>query len=200
MKTNSHEVALAVDVDGVLLDLMISYCELFNERYDTNYTKNDVISWEFFLDWNISEEKAFQIFYELYENSKDIPVIDKAVKVYLEDIYKNKIFKPDIVSARKNEYKKPLVDALKLNGIIQGIHYEKLILVDNKPYNKKINFSYDIYIDDNPYLALSIKDYPEKVLLLYNQPWNRSIEDSAIKNVIRVYSWKDVYHYILNFI
>ena len=43
---------IAIDIDGVLLDLMVSYCEIFNERHKTEYTKKDVKNWEFFRDWN----------------------------------------------------------------------------------------------------------------------------------------------------
>ena len=42
---------IAVDIDGVLLDLVITFCEIFNERYNTHYTKEDVSNWEFFNDW-----------------------------------------------------------------------------------------------------------------------------------------------------
>ena len=53
---------IAIDVDGVLLDLMTKFCEIFNERYNTRYSKSDVTNWEFFYEWNITEEECFQKF------------------------------------------------------------------------------------------------------------------------------------------
>ena len=60
---------IAVDIDGVLLDLVITFCEIFNERYNTHYTKEDVSNWEFFNDWNITEEEAFEIAQFLYKSA-----------------------------------------------------------------------------------------------------------------------------------
>ena len=68
---------IAIDIDGVLLDIIVRYCEIYNKRYGTNYKKNDVTKWDFFNDWNIDEETAFKIFFEIYEDSRNVPFIDE---------------------------------------------------------------------------------------------------------------------------
>ncbi|TXT65591.1 MAG: putative NT5C domain containing protein [Promethearchaeota archaeon] len=181
---------IAVDVDGVLLDLMDTYCEVYNEQFETNYKKSDVTRWDFFEEWEIRERDAFEIFHKIYENSSDIPFIDEYALFVLKEI--NEIHHVDIVSARSEQYSVQLGDTLKSHGIIDGIHYQHLILVNEKPYDIKLRLNYDLYIDDNPHLAWAIKERTEIVLFLYDQPWNRNINEKNKKNIFRVKNWIDI--------
>jgi len=110
---------IAVDIDGVLLDLMVTFCEIFNQRYNTNYRKKDVISWEFFKDWNVSEKESYEIFYKIYENSSSVPFIDENAPVILKKL--NNIHHVDIVSARTSKYRHQLIKKLHEHDIKKGI-------------------------------------------------------------------------------
>jgi uncharacterized HAD superfamily protein len=187
-------VRIAVDIDGVLLDLVITFCEIFNERYNTHYTKEDVSNWEFFNDWNITEEEAFEIFFQIYENTMDVPFIDEKASEYMRklninhDVY--------ILSARTSQYKSQIIEKLNFHNIKKGVHYKELILVHHKPYDQKQNYNFDVYIDDNPHLAETIKNIKERYLLLYDQPWNQDF--NCKNNIIRVHNWKEVYDTIIS--
>ncbi|TFF94238.1 MAG: hypothetical protein EU543_01750 [Promethearchaeota archaeon] len=183
---------IAVDVDGVLLDLMITYCEIYNERFQTNYEKRDVTRWDFFEEWEINEREAFEIFHGIYEKTSVVPFIDKNALESLKDL--NKTHHIDIVSARTRKFKKQLKKKLESHGMIKGTHYERLILVNDKPYDIKLNLKYDIYIDDSPHLATAVKQQEDKIIFLYDQPWNRSLKEE--KNIIRVKNWTDIHQKI----
>lgn len=179
---------IAIDIDGVLLDIMVTYCKIFNSKYETNYEKEDVTDWEFFREWQISEKDAFEIFYQIYKDSMPVPFIDNdAPKVMQKlrachDVY--------IVTARNPEYKAPIVKKLNYHNVRKGVNYEDIVLLHHKPYDIKLSLDFDLYIDDNPNLAKSMNGEPERKLLLYDQPWNRNI--ILHDNVLRIYSWKDV--------
>ncbi|MEJ2248542.1 MAG: hypothetical protein P8Y70_10810 [Candidatus Lokiarchaeota archaeon] len=179
---------VAIDVDGVLLDLMVEYCEIFNKKYNTSYSKEDVAHWEFFRDWNISEEAAYEIFHKIYENSQKVPFIDNDALKVLNSLYQNHYI--DIVSARTFKFKRELRKALESHKVYRNVHYRNLILVSNKPYDIKLNLDYDIYVDDNPNLVNPITQFSKKFLLLYDQPWNQNAKNS--KNVIRIKNWKEI--------
>lgn len=180
---------IAVDIDGVLLDIIIVYCKIFNAKYGTNYQKSDVTNWEFYKDWKISEEQAFEIFFEIYEDSSEIPFIDEKAPKVMEEL--NKSHTIDIVSARVPEYRNSIKLKLQSHDVNEKLQYNKLILLHHKPYDIKLNQNYDIYIDDSPNLVEPIKNLKEKYLLLYDQPWNQ--DSNLTNNVIRVYNWEDVY-------
>jgi uncharacterized HAD superfamily protein len=182
---------IAIDVDGVLLDLMVEFCEIFNKRYGTKYTKEDVAHWEFFHDWDVSEDVAYDIFHEIYNNSQEVPFIDQRAPRILKNLHQN--HQLDIVSARTFKFKGELKKTLETHGIHNNVHYRNLILVENKPYDVKLTLDYEIYVDDNPNLVTPIKNIHNKFLLLYNQPWNYNIR--ASKNVLRVMNWEEILNY-----
>lgn len=179
---------IAVDIDGVILDMVIKVCEIFNERFNKNYTKDDVKRWEFFKDWNVPEEEIFKIFYKAYEESMTLPLIDENTLYILKKL--NNQNNVDLVTARNIKYEIHLIDRLTSLDFKKGVHYINLIHVESKPYDAKIRLGYDILIDDNPNLVKSAKSFPDIRILLYDQPWNRYVGE--IKNVVRVYNWKQI--------
>jgi len=185
---------IAIDIDGVLIDLMVEYCRIFNSIYGTSYKKEDVTDWEFFKDWGISEEEAFAVFNQIYEDSMSVPFIDNEAPSVMKSLnLKHEVF---IVSARESEFKLPIIKKLNFHNIKKGIHYIELILLTHKPYDLKLSKHFDLYIDDNPNLVDPIKKLKNKFLLLYDQPWNQN--SKCEHNVIRVYNWKEVHKEINN--
>ena len=180
---------IAVDFDGVLLDLMGRFCEIFNERFNTNYKKSDVVQWEFYLDWGISKECCYDIFFELCDNMNSISLIDEDAPEIMGILnYEHNV---DILSAKKPEYKKNVIEKLDSLNIKQGVQYDNLIIVEYFPYDIKLQYNFNIFVDDNPYLIEKIKEMRDKILLLYDQPWNQNF--NCGQNVLRIYSWKQIY-------
>jgi len=179
---------IAIDIDGVLLDIIITYCEIYNRRYITNYKKNDVVKWDFFADLNMDEETGVKIFYEIYEDSHSIPFIDNDAPKIMKKL--NESYDLDIVSARVPEYRASIIDKLDSHDIVASIQYTELILLHHRPYDIKLKQNYDLYVDDNPNLVEPIKMMKDRTLLLFDQPWNQNsvCED----NVYRVHNWKEV--------
>ena len=180
---------IAIDIDGVLLDIIVRYCEIYNERFGTSYQKKDITSWDFFRDWDITEEAAFNIFYEIYADSMSVPFIDDRAPDIMKSL--NEIYDVDIVSARLPQYRSSIVNKLNFHNIREGTHYIELILLHHKPYDIKLKQKYDLYVDDNPNLVEPIKKMNNRALLLYDQPWNQ--HSVCENNVYRVYDWNDVY-------
>jgi hypothetical protein len=180
---------IAIDIDGVLLDIIIVYCEIYNKRYGTNYQKKDVTTWDFFKDWNMTEETAFNIFYEIYADSTKVPFIDENAPNIMKRLYE--LYDIDIVSARLPEYRSSIITKLNFHNVREGIQYVELILLHHKPYDIKLKQNYDVYVDDNPNLVEPMKQLKNRTMLLYDQPWN---QDSVCeKNVYRVNDWNEVY-------
>ena len=186
---------IAIDIDGVILDIIRTYCEIYNKRYGTNYQKKDITTWDFFKDWNITEEEAFKIFYEIYADSRNVPFIDDDAPKIMKKL--NERYDLDIVSARLPQYRSSIIDKLESHGVKEGIQYTELILLHHRPYDIKLKENYDLYVDDNPNLVEPIKMMKSRMLLLFDQPWNQNsvCED----NVHRVYNWEEVEKKIFDF-
>ena len=180
---------VAVDIDGVLLDIIIPYIKKFNQKHNTDYTKKDVTNWDFYKEWNITEDDSFEIFYEIYENTMSVPFIDGDAPKFMKKLHT--LHELYILSARAPQYRPQIFEKLNFHNIKKGSHYNDLMLVNHKPYDLKINEPFDVYVDDNPNLAQAIQKSQDKYLLLYNQPWNQNIENT--NNIIRVFNWKGIY-------
>ena len=168
-------------------------CEIYNKSFNTNYTKDDVKKWEFFKDWEISEESMYEIFYKVYESSMLLHLIDDNAPQNLKQL--NEKYHADLVTARNIKFERNLLERLNSLDIRQGTHYKALVHVDEKSYDLKLQLSYDILIDDNPNLAKVINKYPNKKLFLYDQPWNRHVKENDC--VKRVYNWAQIGHILI---
>ena len=179
---------IGVDIDGVILDLGSKVCEIFNGLYNTNYTKNDVKRWEFYRDWKVPEEIIYDIFDKAYAQSSSIALIDKDAPYILNKL--NETHNLDFVTARNKKFENYLIERLNSLKIKKDSHYQKIFYVEPKPYDTKIWLDYEILIDDNPNLVNSMNRFPERTLLLFDQPWNKNLKERV--NVKRVLNWKQI--------
>lgn len=195
---NEKKIEIAVDVDGVLLDTMITFCEIYNEVYSgskgfKSKSKEDVTSWQFNHDWNLPDTALWHIFDLIAEQLLFVPFVDPHASVVMRKLRRK--FIVDIVTARKEKDKGELVAKLHKHRIMEGVNYDALHTVDRHDFNVKLDMCYNIYIDDNPNLVENIKQHEDKLLLLYDQPWNQNCICSD--NVIRVKNWREVWKVIM---
>ncbi len=185
---------IAVDVDGVILDIMTPFSKMFNEKHGTHYSLNDMIKWDFFLDWDVSEKEFLEMFEKIFKNEVRAKLIDDAIPEIMKVLNQNHNI--DLLTARENTYKRQLIDTLKKWGIIKSVHYNKLLMVGNTTQDIKLNYEYDVYIDDNPFLIKAISKKKYRHLLLFDQPWNQ--QSIKARNITRVYSWEEILEEVSN--
>jgi len=172
------------DMDGVIFNLMEEYCEQYNKKYDSDKTMKDVNNWAFYEDWGMTEEECFEIFDVIDQRRLKLidPMIPRYLKLMMED---NEL---DIVTLKPLEMEPVIKEALAINRIFEGEHYNNLIVKHYGVSDIKITLDYKLYIDDNPKLAASFPR-DDKWLLLYDSPWNRNVNEDR---VVRVYNWADI--------
>ena len=183
---------VAIDLDGVLLDTLGRFCEIYNLFNKDEKTKDDITRFGFFEDWGMPEEE----FWALFECCQldEIKPIDKKAPNYIKKIAE--IRNVDIVCARAEKDRDGVEKALKTIGLIKGVHYNNLLLTLKDNLESKIHLPYDLYIDDNPKLAKDVQKNYGKHILLWQQPWNWKIH--SIMGVHRVRNWKEIYKKIKN--
>ncbi|MBD3340779.1 MAG: hypothetical protein GF353_16850 [Candidatus Lokiarchaeota archaeon] len=185
---------IAVDVNGVLIDNMENVIEVVNRKYNSNYKKEDVNNWEFYKEWNFSEREFFDIFYKTYEEMDKVKFIDPEAPNFMKKL--TEFHEVNILSALNDQFEALVKNKLERHNIIEGIHYNEMIIVAEKPWDLKVKHRFDLYIDDNPNLVNPIKKMKDRFLFLFDQPWNYNIENHD--NIIRVHNWKEIYKNINN--
>lgn len=170
---------LCVDVDNVLGNLQETVINLFNKRYDTNYTMDD------FTDYNVEnvlpvkEAINMQIMYgdnDIYNHVKPIlgaqtclqKLVNAGHQVYL------------VTDAIPNNY----------NDKINWLHHFFPFIDDAHIVAMKHKWLLrsDVMIEDN-LTNLLARPYYERIVLDY--PWNRNVSD-YVYDIHRCASWDEI--------
>ncbi len=170
---------IALDVDGVLADVIVSWIEINNQNR-TKISKNDVTSWDFWKQFNIDRFDFYSELSKCWENWNEIPPTEKNLQESTKLLNQNATV--DIVTAREQ-----YTDTFVKNWLNHfNISYDNYVSVIDG--TMKADLDYDLFIDDSPLNAekFTLKN---KKFLLYNQPWNQNIQ---LKNVNRISNLFDV--------
>ena len=156
---------IALDVDGVLADVIISWLN-YSNSIRPHISKNQVTDWEFWKKFNINPFDFYSELSDCWKNWQSIPTTQEN----LSDITKNLsiLGQVDIVTARERS-----TDSFVKNWLnYHDISYDNYVSVIDGPM--KADLDYDVFIDDSPLNALKFLENNKKVIL-YSQPWNQHI-------------------------
>jgi len=173
-------------VDGVLINIHKILIDVYNRRYNKNITVGDIDRWNYF------PKKIFKkIYSETVKLIDNYCLLDSFAPYYM--FLFNDKHNVNILTHQGN-IKKRLEECLWRLGIRKGFEYIKIIKPQYK--RKKMDYEFDIIIDDCPILIDDIQNYTKRYLLLYDSPWNQSYDCDLYRNIFRVYNFKDVANHI----
>ena len=153
---------LALDVESVLADIHTAWITHYNKPF----TNSDIQDWDFqtLSRYNESLETFLKETDPLWENEPHItipPIVNnlKHSTMHLKPF--------DIVTSRRT-----------LGGIKEWldhhkIEYRAIVYIAED----KSELNYDVFVDDNPNLALSLKE--NQFLWLISRPYNQYLEESS---------------------
>ncbi|MEN2974919.1 MAG: hypothetical protein ABDH32_05000, partial [Candidatus Caldarchaeales archaeon] len=93
----------------------------------------------------------------------------------------------DIVTARSKETEVYALEWLRKHEI----PYDNYVWVESG--ESKAMLDYDVYIDDSPFLARALQN-KDKIVLVYDQPWNRELIEA--NNIKRIRNLDEAYQYL----
>ena len=167
------EMKIALDVDGVLADVITSWMN-YNNSIRQKITKNQITNWEFWKEFQIN---PFDFYAELslcWKNWMSIPTTENNLSTITKSL--SNIGQVDIVTARErstDSFVKSWLD-------YHNISYDNYISVIDGPM--KADLDYDVFIDDSPLNAQKFLKNNKKVIL-YSQPWNHQISENEIPRI-----------------
>ena len=167
------EMKIALDVDGVLADVIVSWMN-YSNSIRQKITKNQITNWEFWKEFQIN---PFDFYAELslcWKNWMSIPTTEKNLSSITKSL--SSIGQVDVVTARErstDSFVKSWLDH-------HDISYNNYVSVIDGPM--KAELDYDVFIDDSP---LNVEKFltNNKKVILYSQPWNEHVSDDQIIRV-----------------
>ena len=164
---------IALDVDGVLADVIISWLNYSNSIRPC-ISKNQVTDWEFWKKFDINPFDFYSELSYCWKNWQSIPTTQENLSDITKDL---SIFgQIDIVTARERSTDIFVKSWLKHHNIV----YDNYVSVIDGPM--KADLDYDIFIDDSPLNALKFLENNKKVIL-YSQPWNQHISHNKLHRI-----------------
>jgi 5'(3')-deoxyribonucleotidase len=181
-KASPAKLKIAVDLDGVLAESMIVWCERANKEFGTRFRMEDLDSWSWWKRSPISKDDFYRILDESWDDWQEIPPTEPEIAEKVARI--EKFGALDIVTGRS----KRTLEAARSWVDSQKVRYRRFVRVLG--WRDKILLDYDVYIDDAPDLMPLISRSPAAWGVLYERPWNRGVEDMA--KVLKAKSWRQV--------
>ncbi len=171
---------IALDLDGTLADIIGLWLVEYNKKSRERLDYHNITKWDFWMKLGYTPSRFFKELSDCWKRWKSIRPIEDRVSYFVNQL--NRYAKVDIVTARDPESSIYAKEWLKYNNI----KYDQFVLVARG--SDKAYLDYDIFIDDSPINAKKISAL-DKLILLYNQPWNRDVDEDS--NIIRIKQLSD---------
>ena len=161
---------IACDLDGVLADTVKPTLRHIEEKTAIKKTNDDIKHYDMTIDLDLPRNYIIDAFRKAWKEYEKIELVDPNIPYILNKLReKSKIY---IVTSSVGDDKE-IRGWLKKNNIV----YDKLIHV--KKDNEKLNVEADVFIEDNPHLAVELKNAGKFVIIL-EQPWNVEFGNNGI--------------------
>jgi len=177
------EMRIAVDLDGVLADTIVSVSNILNERRGGSFTSESFVRWRSWEVAGISRDEFLRTLDEAWFSWESIPPTEKNLDAKVGKLAEFGIV--DIVTGRS------LVTVVHANSWLKRyrIPFDSFVRTSNST-KAKLSLDYDLYIDDSPELMnlLASRLYGSGVL--YLRPWNRNTPN--MPRVSKVERWDQI--------
>jgi 5'(3')-deoxyribonucleotidase len=159
---------VAIDVDSVLADVMLTWTDEYSKQSKRRVTKNDIVEWDIPTILPITAEQVYLHFSHVWQNRwREIPPTEPDIGRVTERIHR-KGYRISIITKRERPTAAYVAKWLDLHGIYAD---ELLFIYDAIP---KSSYPFDVLIDDAPKNLLDVVS--PKSAILFNQPWNKNFE------------------------
>ncbi len=165
---------IALDVDGVLADIIYVWLEQYNKSQKKSITREDIVQWDFWKELGFDKYEFYEELSNCWSRWMEVPPMEQGIANAVENLHS--VGTVHIVTARDAASTKYVKQWLEHNGINYNDYVPVLSGRD------KADLDYDIFIDDSPHNVIGIAS-KGKNALLYDQPWNRSVSDPKIVRI-----------------
>ena len=160
---------IALDLDGVLADTMRLWIKLWRRRTGQMIEFEDLDEWDFWRRLGISEGKFMDVMNDAWRLWRIMPPTESSLS---DKVRKIKRFgRVDIVTARPRVTERYVLNWLRLHEI----PYDEYVWI--RSCREKPRLNYDVYIDDSPLIVDGCMRRG-RLLILYDRPWNRRVQEN----------------------
>jgi len=173
---------IGVDLDGVLAEAMVVWCDLYNKRYGGSLTFEDIRAWEVWRIVKITRDQFFRLLDDAWLEWERMPPTEESVGEQMRLL--REFGTVDVVTGRSMRTGSQAKEWLRA----QAISYDRFVRTESTL--AKIRLDYDVFVDDSPKLMERIASRSTVLGILYTRPWNREAHMPSV--IRRANSWSEV--------
>ena len=164
---------IALDVDGVLADVIVSWIN-YSNSIRPEISKHEITDWEFWKKFDINPYDFYAELSNCWKNWDSIPPTEANLSSTTKSLCN--LGEVDIVTAREKSPDHFVMSWLDYHDV----SYDNYVSVIDGPMKADLN--YDVFIDDSPLNAEKFLNN-NKNIILYSQPWNQHVSENRIHRV-----------------
>lgn len=173
---------ISVDYDDTLADQTSVLLLLMNWKLGTDY-RFENLEWDFFHK-DPASEKAFWDLHNAYDSTylrRAMPPVDPYAFPVIKELQR-KGHVVEIVTRNASKSHESIKAWLFMHGLEL-----KVRAMGRGRGDEKLRLNYDVFVDDNPALAETIRKHPTKRLIIFTRPWNMKLATG--RNILRADDW-----------
>ncbi len=171
-----------MDLDGVLAEAMVVWCDLYNKRYKGALSLEDIRAWDVWKFTGISRDQFFTLLDAAWLEWERIPPTEENVHQEVKRL--QEFGTVDVVTGRSTRTVNHAKEWLRS----RSIPYDRFVRTESTV--AKIRLNYDVFVDDSPRLMELIASRSTALGILYTRPWNRNAQPPEL--VRRANSWAEI--------
>ena len=173
---------IAIDLDGVVVDLMQAYCRLASNKFNIDFATHNIRDYDLYKSLGVSSELANSLFKEIDYTA--LAAIDGAVDSILRLSEQYDLF---FLTQRPQQVRHATKVWLNKHNLAA---IELVFVCDNRAgaAKKSACGEFDLLIDDDLDEILALQ--PGQRGILYNWPWNNNF--NALGNLTIAQDWLQI--------
>lgn len=165
---------VAIDVDSVLADVMVTWTNEYNKRRHTKINKSEITVWDIPKILYISAYETSELFNYVWKYRwREIPPTEPKIGTIVKNIH-SKGYRISVLTKRDRSSVPYVARWLDFHDVYSD---DLLFVYDGTP---KAEYPFDILIDDAPTNLIDVVS--PKSAILFNQPWNNDFNWSVRVN------------------
>jgi len=173
---------IGVDLDGVLAEAMVVWCDLYNKRYGGSLRFEDIRAWEVWRIVKITRDQFFRLLDDAWLEWERMPPTEEGVGEQMRVL--REFGTVDVVTGRSMRTLSQAKEWLRAHAI----SYDRFVRTESTL--GKIRLDYNVFVDDSPKLMERIASRSTVLGILYTRPWNREARMPSV--IRRANSWSEV--------
>lgn len=184
---------IGIDLDEVLAEFVLQITQYYNNKYNTNFKKEDYKNYDLWNTWGNTKEEAVNEIALFYQTSlfDNMPLVEKSKEAILKLKENHALY---IITSRQDNLRPKTLEWVEKNfqGVFDKICFShNYLFQDNLKTKKEIcdELCIDVFIEDSTTYVQECASENRQAILI-DRPWNQELGNHP--HIKRANDWDEI--------